>query len=385
MDPAVIFIIILIVGVIISVIWFAIIIRDKRIEQEASLPGSGTSGGSSPPSSQSQTGWGKETPVSGDRGMCSLYTFPATAPGQPGIPILNTNFVDNLTPGEIGNVTCIDADQLALQKVNQPCQGNSAIGNVCYGTNATVYQPGQNRQFYVQCNSTKCNDTLAVTALNFDPEDFINPPAVKSACLQFNIVQPSEKITGEMCNLTDENQILRVERQNPNGTASDTGVYGRFVDRNTGLCVVPSVIPPTTGTSLQLGQCSPSDGYVWWFFSPTNIVTTVTTSVAPQQLVYYPNNGKAPPKGEALNTFIETKNPLSMSVNVNTDGNSTDFGNTNYGQLVTLQPISKTTRNNTSNGTVGSAPNAQTIDYWLYETISQTPVTCLECGTNFTF
>lgn len=397
MDPAAIFIILLIIGMIIIVIWFSIILKRRRTKEIEMLQGDGSTAPPSAGAGQSQTGWTKEQPVPGQRGMCALYTFPAVSPGQPSIPTMNTQILDSLTPTEIGNVACFDADQLALQKVNQTCQGNSINGNFCYGTNAIIVQPGQNRQFYVECNSTKCDDTLAVTALNFDPTDFTDPPAVKSACLQFNSSDPSQSITGEVCDLTNNGQILRIERQNPNGTASDSGVYGRLVDRTTNLCVVPSAVPPTVGTTLQLGSCAPSNGYVWWFFPPSNIITdrTITEdgktftipsrTTAPQQLVYYPNNGKQPPKGQDLNDFITKNQLVSISVAVNTDGTSATFGDTIYGQAVTMQNLSTNNRNNTTTGVVGSAPNAQTIDYWLYKTISQTPVTCLECGTNFTF
>jgi hypothetical protein len=352
--------------------------------------------GTTPPpagAGQTQTGWGPNQPVPGDRGMCSLYTFPAAGPGQPAIPTLSPQILDAMTPTEIGNVSCVDADQLALQKVNQTCQGNGITGNICYGTDATVYQLGQTRQLYVQCNSVKCEDTLALTALNFNPSDFIDPPATKSACLQFTSADPSQAVIGEICDLQNTGQILRIERQSPNGTASDSGVYGRLVDRVTNLCVIPSLVPPVTGTTLQLGNCSPSDGYVWWFFPPTTIVTIETiddimvpvSTVAPQQLVYYPNNGQEPPKGTDLTDFIANKNPLAITVNVNTNGTSMMFGDTSYGQPVTLEQLSTNQRSNTSTNQYGLASNAQTIDYWLYQTITETPVTCLECATNFTF
>src|SRR6056297_667250 len=121
MDPAVIFIILLIIGVIVLVIWFLIVFSRRRAEQIRQLSGQGTDGGSSNApaagAGQAQTGWGDSQPISGPRGQCGLYTFSARGPGQPAIPTLNESILDNLTPGELGNVTCTDPDQLALQKV----------------------------------------------------------------------------------------------------------------------------------------------------------------------------------------------------------------------------------------------------------------------------
>ena len=76
---------------------------------------------------------------------------------------------------------------------------------------------------------------------------------------------------------------------------------------------------------------------------------------------------------------------MSMSIPVNSDGSSSNFGDTIYNQPIIMQPISTNTKNDAQTNTVGTAPNAQTIDYWLYRTISQTPSTCADCGTNFTF
>lgn len=394
MDSAVIFILILVVAIIVIIVWFAIDLQRRRAAQlSMGSSGGGITQSMAVGTSQPSLGWGQATPVPGDRGMCALYTFPAISSGQPTIPTLNNNFVDQLTPSEIGNVTCTDADQLALQKVNQPCMGNSVVGNVCYGSNGQVYSPGQSRQYYVGCNVSMCNDMLAQVALNFNPQDFTKPPAQYTACLQFDSSSPTDVITGQICNLQNSDQILRVERQTPNGTAADNGQYGRLFDRVSGLCVVPSRVPPSSDTTLQLGPCAPSNGYVWWFFPPTSVAnsktvdgqTIPTRTIAPQQLIYYPNNGSAPPQGVALDDYIEKNSPLSIHAVVNNDGTKSNFGTTVYNQPLLLQPFSRSTRNSPSTGAVGNSANTQTLDYWLYQTITQTPVTCLDCGTNFTF
>lgn len=405
MDPALIFLIVLIIGAVIVVIWFAVVITNNRNKQiAANQQGSPTTSTSNTPAAgaaQQQTGWAPFEPVPGDRGMCSVYRFPASSPTQPGPTTLNTAIIDSLTPGNLSDISCVDPDQLVLQKVNQTCVGGGFSGNVCYGGDGIAFQTGQTRQYYVQCKSTKCSDTLATVAINFDPSDFTssNPSldSEKTACLQFDSANPTTPITGERCNLVSNGQILRVERQSPDGTANDAGPYGRLFDRNTGLCIIPSTVPPAVGTQLQLASCDPANGYVWWFLPPSPIITTERVvidgqifevpvrNVVPQQLVYYPNNGRAPPKGENLISYLDNNNPVVITVEVNEDGSSAQFGNTIYGQPVTMQPISKSTRNNPDMNEYNLASNAQTIDYWLYRQISQTPITCADCATNFTF
>lgn len=400
MDPAAIFIILIIISAVVVVVIFYIILRNRTqaalraLEQSQSgnAPGVSQPGNDQP----SITGWSQATPVEGQRGLCSLYTYPPTPPNQPGslsqpgILSMDTEVVDTLTPTSIGNVTCFDTDQLALEKVKLTCTSDGVFGNVCYDNRGREYSVGQNWEFYQQCNKTPCSDTLATIGLNFVPNDFTS----KTACLEFDPSSTSTFITGERCDLTETGQLLRIERQNADGTANDSGPYGRLMDRITGLCVVPTSATPAQGTRLQLGNCAPADGYVWWFMPPRQATSTIiiddvpvpVVTTAPQQLVYYPNQGKQPPANLAqLDRFIDDTNPLSMSVEVNTDGNSPSFGDTVYGQNITLQPLETNIATNPNRNQYGNKSNAQAIDYWLYRTISQTPVTCTDCGTNFVF
>jgi hypothetical protein len=400
MDPAIIFIILMFISAVVVIIVFAVILRNRTkqaqerlLRQQAGLDPDQMDGATPSDTGPSITGWSKAKPAEGIRGLCNLYTYESSNPSQPGILNMNTQFVDGLSPTSIGNVNCVDTDQLALQKVTLTCTDQGVFGDLCYDNTGKVYGVGQNWQYYQQCNKTPCNDTLATVALNFIPNDF----TTKTACLKFDSSSASEPITGDHCDLTDSGQILRIERQNPNGEINDSGPFGRLTDRISGLCVVPSSATPTTGTKLQLGPCAPANGYVWWFMPPRKATSIIDidgipfpiVTTAPQQLVYFPNQGKQPPLSlETLDRFIKDKKPVSMSVEVNSDGTMLGtFGTTIYGQDITLQPLVTDHRNNPNPDIdqVGNQPNAQAIDYWLYQTISQTPVTCSDCGTNFTF
>ena len=448
MDPAAIFIILLIVGAIIIVIIFAIRLRQITQAELEGLRGQPLVTSSPDQQQREITGWSTPTGVPGERGMCSLYTFPAQGPNRPAIPTTNTAVVDQLAPGSVGNVDCFDIDQLALQKVVQVCLGGGVFGNICYDNRGRKFAAGQGNQFYTFCNKTQCQDTLAPVALNFQPNNLVS----KTACLQFDPINNTNPVVGQQCNLTSASQILRIERQNPNGSFNNAGVFGRLFDRNSGLCIVPSSPNPTADDTLVLGQCAPSSGYVWWFFPPQSIPTEVTVTlisptdvriqiesqgiditvdpddpsstglpfpilisrpdppgifsvmfitdvsgnlflviaipsdivisdepmtttvntVAPQQLVYFPNQGSRPPQGDDLTDFLMNSNPVAMAAPVDEDGD------TIYGQPITMQPMATI-------ATRQEEYTAQTLDYWLYKTITTTPITCRECGTNFIF
>ena len=308
-DATIIFIVIIIVVAIIAVIVSAVLVNRQRQD---------IGGGTTVPK-KDQGGWGpSEDGPDSKHDSCGVYTFPSTSPSQPAPITLDTAILNGLTPVSFANVECVDSDQVAAKQIQQTCLGDGVFKGICYGGDGKIFKMGEKRVLYTECQKPKCKDSLATVALNFNPGNLMT----QTGCLQVDTTDTTKPIKIERCDLTAPGQLFRIDRQDAEGKSDPSGPYGRIFDRSTGKCVVPTSQNPTIGDKLVLNDCSPADGYVWWFFPPQTVkdpyegTTKGINTLSPQQLVYLPNSGKKPPGVGEVTEFIEKNMPFSMAAPV---------------------------------------------------------------------
>ena len=366
-NATVIFIIVIIVVAIIAVIVSAVLVNRERQDD----------GDGPDPPATNPVGWSQDTDGPDSKhNFCGVYTFPATSPAQPAPITLDTKILDSLTPVPFSEVDCVDSDQVVAKQVQQTCLGNGVFKGICYGGGGTIFKTGESRIFYVECQKAKCKDTLATVALNFNPLNLMT----ETGCLEVDRRDITKPIKIERCNLTSPGQLFRIDRQDAEGKSDPAGPYGRIFDRQTGKCVVPTAQNPTEGDKLVLGDCSPADGYVWWFFPPQTVKDPYDgpqkgiNHLAPQQFVYFPNPGKLPPGVGEVTEFIEKNMPVSIAAPVMSNVTG-PFPITEYGRDVEMERMAV-------NIGEDQKYNAQTIDYWLYQVITMIRSSA-STGTNF--
>nr|QBK91017.1 MAG: membrane protein [Pithovirus LCPAC201] len=366
-NATVIFIVVIIVVAIIAVIISVVVVNRQKQD----------SGGGPVVPKKDPGGWGpQEDGPDSKHNFCGVYTFPATSPSQPAPITLDTTILNGLTPVPFSEVECVDSDQVAAKQIQQTCLGDGVFKGICYGSDGKIVKTGEKRVLYVECQKAKCKDTLATVALNFNPLNLMT----ETGCLEVDRMDLTKPIKIERCDLTSPGQLFRIDRQDAEGKSDPSGPYGRIFDRSTGKCVVPTAQNPTVGNKLVLGDCSPVNGYVWWFFPPQTVKdpydgpTKGVNTLAPQQFVYFPNPGKLPPGVGEVTKFIEKNMPVSIAAPVKTMITG-PFPLTEYGQDVEMERMAVNINSD-------QKYNSQTIDYWLYQVITMV-ASDSSTGTNF--
>ena len=227
-----------------------------------------------------RTSWSNPIDVkNGKRNFCGIYTFPGTSPDDPGLTTFDTKTLNMLVPVMMAEEGCIDPDQLAAKQQMRTCLGNSAsssggnTGNICLDASNNVYKKGEKQIFYLPCKVPKCTDEYGVIAINFDQDNFN-----ETRCL----TDENGLVVGKPCNLTDVNQLWRIQRTGPvpmNETPKPdkSGVYARLFKRdgeNAGMCIVKN--KETVGSQLKLGECSINSGFNWFLAPPVNLLINAT-------------------------------------------------------------------------------------------------------------
>lgn len=234
------------------------------------------------------TFWGPEQAVSGARGNCSLYEFPAHLSstlypcepfalpfGVPGLVSLEVSVLDALTP--LPQPNCADLDQIVARKVTRTCMGlHPGTLSQCVSPDGTRYNVGQTETIYTQdeCGMSQCTSSLALIGIGYSVVNV--PPACNNIrCL---LSHTDNTVTGTQCNISNLNEIYRVSRFDVSGKANPVGLLAQIQDRGTGLCVVPN----GNITALVLAPC----GNPGWALLP---VLKGMTTTSEQQIAWFGN------------------------------------------------------------------------------------------------
>lgn len=271
-------------------------------------------------------GWGSATPgADSKRNTCQIYTFPSIN-GQPGQPTLRNSVLNSLTPTSTSTAVCFDTDQIVAQQLTHTCQtvaGSSDTQqplSVCYTTEGQLLQPGQSEVFYSadNCGSTlSCPGDVALLALNW------NSPTGTMGAVCINTVAingQNGNLDLETCNISNLTQLYRVTRMNPGATPPqpgqpypNMGLLAQFLERKSGLCIIPQATNPISGGQVVLGSCSNNNGFVWALI-PSLIIDGKTT---PPQIAYIGNIQNIPSFNtpDDIKKFITSNNVLVMAAN----------------------------------------------------------------------
>lgn len=245
-----------------------------------------------PPPQTAPYVWGQATASdSSPANTCQMYQFPPiTVNGQvaPGTPTLNYSSLSSLH-GTSNIPVCLDVDQIVAQQVQHTCRPlvpGLTGPTICYEFNGGTTGPGGIEVFYMSLTNTSgsaegstgppvgcatvpaCPGSLSVISVNYQA------PGSPPNCLVNN--GPGALISMAPCNIAASDQIFRITRANPGQTVvapgtPQTGLMAQFLDRNTGLCIVPSSTtqtlingcPPVshiTGQGLTMGPCGGATG-----------------------------------------------------------------------------------------------------------------------------
>lgn len=225
--------------------------------------------------------WSPPVASPGDvRGGCRVYSFPPDQ-SEPPVVVNDITVVDQIPPQ--GLIGCVDDDQLYLKRQQHTCQAKN-----CRGTDGRLYTPGQIEYFYQSCSAPKCTSTLGFVGLNVNAANPAN-----ALCL----TKPADLLDTVKvvpCDITNNNQLFRLERFKFDGTPNSLGIYLKIVDRQSGLCVMPSF----DKTKLILNDCVESNGVVWALLPSIGYCQNELNSTAPfssRYFIYDPNNKSAPP------------------------------------------------------------------------------------------
>jgi len=193
------------------------------------------------------------------RNTCYLYQFQGSMDfsspqprAVPANPSTNTQALNALTP--LPQTSCFDVDQVAAAQVMHTCtqlpattalqNGDGTTASLCiaqtgarvptgttdtyYTQNATLFDTNGNSVAFVACTSTPCNGTLSLLALNY-VTDGSTQLYNNALCITTDDVT----FAGVRCDLSDQNQLVRVVRQPaPNASSGqatqDASRDGRF-------------------------------------------------------------------------------------------------------------------------------------------------------------
>lgn len=215
-----------------------------------------------------------ENVPSGNRNVCALYTFPTGMQGdQVVVPIPSLNDLDALNPTPYDPGLCYDPDQVVAKQQQRQCLGDTG----CYGYDGILYPKGGVQTLYQGCPSSACQGTYGVVAFNF------NPSISTASCLEG---EPNLTTSGVICDLTNPNQLFRIERTNSTTLKLDpNGSIARIYSRSLSGCLQPASNNIVTGLRLVIGPCSSNSGFNWILVPPQ---TYSDGTASPQLMVWYP-------------------------------------------------------------------------------------------------
>lgn len=248
---------------------------------------------------QRRSGFTKPVGLPGSRGNCSIYTFPGQITEQTGV-------VDQLTPQSLSSIIdCYDEDQGFLQKTTITCQRE---GDFCVSPDGENVAFGDSVYLYARCisNVRPCSD--------FD-QSYLASLSLNGRC----VFRPSLDL--QPCS-SDKESIFRITRALPvTLTGNSNGPYVRILNRGNGLCLVPSSLTPSSGTTVVQASCEPNSGYAWWLVPELSLTRVVNGNVenvtSPPQLVYISSVGPPP---ENPRDFFSNPNNRALSLQVSNDG-----------------------------------------------------------------
>lgn len=312
--------------------------------------------------------WQRGVPVSGPRGKCSVYTFPIGTSQS-----FERSIIDNLTP--VSDPQCVDTDQAALELATRTCgiPGSNIEG--CIGFDGKEYKNGEQEELYQPCNSYKqCKDAIyAAVAFNFAPDSFTAttpctpgqsgyPACLGALCLQYK-TNANNQVDTELeispCEQSNANQYFRVTRaQPPDLKLNGGGTFAQILERNSGLCVVPSSEAP--GSTVILGSCNTSNGFVWFLAPPVQYQAKPSDpkTITPQQLTYF-KSPKDVPLPSQLSEYITKNKPLSI------------FPLASVANGAALKPTMQPFSTNLLSPPIQFSYNSQILDSRLYDIIAK--------------
>nr|WIL03271.1 hypothetical protein Cbor_235 [Cedratvirus borely] len=256
---------------------------------------------------QRRSGFTQPQPIPGNRGKCAIYNFPGQITEQ-------TAVVDNLTPQPLSSIIdCYDEDQGFLQKTTITCQREN---DFCISPDGESVAFGGSVYLYARCisNVQPCAqfDQSFLASLSFNQRCVVQP--------DLNL-QPCSGL-GDTNSGVNKNKIFRITRALPvTLTGNTNGPYVRILNRENGLCLVPSSLSPSSGTSVVQASCEPNSGYTWWFVPELSLSRIVDGQVqnltSPPQLVHVSSVGPLP---ENPRDYFSNPNNRALSLQVSTDG-----------------------------------------------------------------
>ena len=280
---------------------------------------------------QRRSGFSEPQPLPGNRGRCSIYTFPGQITEQAGV-------VDQLNAQPLSSIIdCYDEDQGFLQKTTITCQREN---DFCISPNGESVAFGDSVYLYTRCISTvqPCVqfDQSFIASLSLGGRCVVRPDlnlgecpglSASSSGLRGRIVrstpdlQASHSSSASSSGL-NKDTIFRITRALPvTLTGNTNGPYVRILNRESGLCLVPSSLSPSSGTSVVQASCEPNSGYTWWYVPELSLSRVVDGQVenvtSPPQLVYIPSVGPPP---ENLRDYFSNPNNRALSLQVSDEG-----------------------------------------------------------------
>jgi hypothetical protein len=328
--------------------------------------------------------WGPTTVSNDSQGSCQLYTFTGNN-HRPAVPKLSSlsNCLSNNTCQLINkDQVCTDVDQMYAQKVSHVCEIEKGAtgGTGCLKQDATRAKNGESEVYFRPCNTqtSACSGTIALIDLTFNPATFRSGDISTTQCITVrnatinSDTMVSADVIGTPCDISDINQVLRIERFDLKADGSlavnSSGLLARITHRQTGACLAPTLNPGSKGTydptnynptgNLSLVSCRIGNlSGAWWGLAAPTLAPN-KSSTSPQQIVYIPDVTKLP---KDLSNISAVWNFLKS-----TDAIKTDINN---GGRVVMQKFNTGAAGTGSSDQTNNQNNTQYIDYGLYNII----------------
>lgn len=248
--------------------------------------------------------WGKPTKgPNEEKNFCQIYTFPTSiaslSPSSvlvPGNPTFNSEILDSLqgksgttgTTGITGSVKtslCIDSDQMLAIQLQHTCIAPNGVVNGaitrCNLINGGTTGLGGTEIYY---SNSGCSRTLLCPgAISFVSINYQAPGNPDFYCIQKQ--GPGNSVIMAPCNppQTDvDSQLFRVTSINPGQNPSNlrpgqgqNGLLTQFLDRDSGLCLVPGNTTLSTEYDPSYVGCTGASST----FSGTNVVLGSCTGI----------------------------------------------------------------------------------------------------------
>lgn len=269
--------------------------------------------------------WGPIEPgTNPDKNFCQLYQFPTVVVPVtgvetviPGAPTYANYILDTLT-GTGTYPPCLDTDQLIAQQVKRTCIAPRGVVNGastrCIDITGGVTGVGGTELYYTDAGCFKvqpCVGQLSLISPNYQvPSNF------DIHCIENQ--GANRQVTVNNCDPSQQSQLFRITRidpgQNPNSLPpgqGQGGLLGQFLDRVTGLCLIPGSAVTSTqydpssvgcsgpvqtlvGQEVILSSCTGGSvpGYVWAFLPSIQycgVSGPCSPTVTPPQIAYVGN------------------------------------------------------------------------------------------------